>query len=134
MYGPGAFQAMQGLGAGGFFSLALTILGDIWTGLPRRTSRWRGCTSAARLPVASMRPDGLAVPAEWMLDGPAVLASDARGDRALGRVDEPRAAPLVLLDDDGSVLQPPRYRPRQPHHCRGSHGSLVRAVLSDERV
>ena len=58
MYQLAAFRALQGLGAGGLFSLALTIIGDIVA--PRERARYQGYfvavfgTSSVNAPLASV--------------------------------------------------------------------------------
>ena len=66
MYQLAAFRAFQGIGAGGLFSLALTILGDLVP--PRERARYQGYFLAVFGTSSVLRPGGRGIPGRAVHD------------------------------------------------------------------
>ena len=126
MYQLAAFRALQGIGAGGLFSLALTILGDIVP--PRERARYQGYF--------------LAVFATSSVSGPVI------GGLFAGRAHDPRHRRLALdlprqrADRRGragrrrAVLNLPHTRRGPPHRLarRLTAGGRTRAAAARRRA
>jgi EmrB/QacA subfamily drug resistance transporter len=105
MYQLAAFRALQGIGAGGLFSLALTILGDIVP--PRERARYQGMFLAVFATSSVLGP----VIGGLLSGAPTILGFD--GWRWIFLVNVPiGAVALVVVAKVLNVPHVPRDRPR----------------------
>ena len=126
MYQLAAFRALQGLGAGGLFSLALTILGDIVP--PRERARYQGFFLAvfATSSVAGPVIGGL------LAGAPTILGID--GWRWIFLINVPIGA--VALVVVAKVLNLPHIPRGRAHRLAGRHtaGGRTRAAVARRRA